>query len=289
MSRADAREESDIEDPDFHFPVRVHTEVTTGLDYDHEKALCRQLKECTDEELICEIARRRIDIQHRVTLDLVTKYYNFEKLLGRGASGKVFLVQHKASGEYFACKVIKKDGKMNDNQSMSTEIEIMKRVRHQYIITLYELFESSQCMWLIIELANGVGLRGGLADHAHYSEAVAAKYVKQILTAVHYLHSRGVVHRDLKINNILLSNDDPENSIVKIADFGLSALLRPGKDGYSNDSTKRKTFNGLKQQWGTPTHYAPELIACAYGPQADLWSLGCMTFEMMTGYEAFPS
>ena len=63
--------------------------------------------------------------------------------MGHGASGKVYLVYHRESGEKFACKVIKKDGSMNDAQSMSTEIEIMKRCRHLNIVSLYELFESS--------------------------------------------------------------------------------------------------------------------------------------------------
>jgi serine/threonine protein kinase len=220
---------------------------------------------------------------------LVAKYYHFESVLGHGASGKVYLVYHRVTGEKFACKVIKKDGQMNDAESMTTEIEIMKRCRHENIVTLYELFESAKCMWLILELVNGTGLRGGLAQAKNYSEAVAARYVRQICTGLHYLHTRGVVHRDLKIDNILLigSYDD---GVVKIADFGLSALLLPGESGYdANSSGKRKSFAGLTQMWGTPTHYAPELIDRAYGPQADMWSLGCVVYEMLTGEEAFPA
>ena len=193
--------------PDDHqaFSVKVHSELAADLDYNHEAAMKIPMGECTDEQLIAELARRKVDIQHRVTSDLVSKYYHFEKLLGHGASGKVYLVYHRESGEKFACKVIKKDGTMNDAQSMSTEIEIMKRCRHLNIVSLYELFESSVCMWLILELVEGSGLRGGLANHAHYTEAVAAKFVKQICMGVHYLHNHGVIHRDLKIDNILLS------------------------------------------------------------------------------------
>ena len=75
---------------------------------------------------------------------------------------------------------------------------------------------------------------------------------------------------------------------VKIADFGLSALLIPGESGYeASVSQKRKAFAGLTQMWGTPTHYAPELIDRAYGPQVDMWSLGCVIYEMLTGEEAY--
>ena len=102
---------------------------------------------------------------------MVAKYYHFESVLGYGASGKVYLVYHRVTGEKFACKVIKKDGQMNDAESMNTEIEIMKRVRHDNIVTLYELFESAKCMWLILELVDGTGLRGGLAQITKYTEA----------------------------------------------------------------------------------------------------------------------
>ena len=267
--------------------MQVHSEMSVDLDHNHEKALGRPLRDCTDEQLIAELARRKVDIQHRVTSDVVAKYYHFESVLGYGASGKVYLVYHRVTGEKFACKVIKKDGQMNDAESMNTEIEIMKRVRHENIVTLYELFESAKCMWLILELVDGTGLRGGLGQVSHYSEAVAARYVRQICTGLHYLHTRGVVHRDLKIDNILLVGAH-DSGVVKIADFGLSALLIPGESGYeANVSQKRKAFTGLTQMWGTPTHYAPELIERSYGPQADMWSLGCVIYEMLTGEEAY--
>ena len=252
------------------------------------------LRECTDEQLIAELARRNVDIQHKVTADLVARYYHFEKLLGHGASGKVYLVYHRESGDKFACKVIKKDGSMNDAKSMSTEIEIMKRCRHLNIVSLYELFESSVCMWLILELVEGSGLRGGLLNHAHYTETVCSRFVRQICSGLHYLHNHGVIHRDLKIDNVLLSvrgdGTQHDQTYVKITDFGLSALVKVGtKDYVADESGKRKSYTGLTEMWGTPTHYAPELIDRAYGPQADMWSLGCVIYEMLTGYEAFPS
>ena len=224
--------------------VKVHSEISPDLDYDHESALVTLLKDCTDEQLISEIARRKLDIQHKVTAELVAKYYHFEKIIGTGASGKVYLVSHRESNERFACKVIKKDGSMNDAQSMTTEIEIMKRIRHRHIVSLYELFESAQCMWLILELVEGTGLRGVLADIKHYSEVIAARYIKQILLGVHYLHSQGVIHRDLKLDNMLL-HGEVSNGQVKIADFGLSYLIKRGTKGYHNEeSQKRKDFKG---------------------------------------------
>jgi serine/threonine protein kinase len=225
--------------------VKVHSEISSDLDYDHDTALVTQLKDCTDEQLISEIARRKLDIQHTVTAELVAKYYHFEMIIGTGASGKVYLVYHRETNERFACKVIKKDGSMNDAQSMTTEIEIMKRIRHRHIVSLYELFESAQCMWLILELVEGTGLRGVLADSKNYSEVVASRYMKQILLGMHYLHNHGVIHRDLKLDNMLL-HGEVATGHVKIADFGLSALVHPGTKGYHpEESQKRKDYKGM--------------------------------------------
>ena len=77
---------------------------------------------------------------------------------------------------------------------------------------------------------------------------------------------------------------------VKIADFGLSALVRIGEDGYDvEESSKRKKYKGLTEMWGTKEYFAPELIDQAYGPQADLWALGCILFEMLCGHQGWHS
>ena len=84
--------------------------------------------------------------------------------------------------------------------------------------------------------------------------------MRQVLNGLHYLHSLGVVHRDLKLDNILLKGSG-DNVEVKIADFGLSALVRLGESGYdANESSKRKKYRGLTEMWGTKEYFAPELI-----------------------------
>jgi serine/threonine protein kinase len=197
------------------------------------------------------------------------------------------LVTKKDSGDKYACKIIQKDGNMNDAESMATEIEIMKRVRHKHIVTLYELYESSSCMWLILELVDGGDLNYFVGGHHHYSEQVAAHHFKQILEGLHYLHQEGVVHRDIKLDNILIKGDH-EYGDVKIADFGLSALIQMNNRDYNRTtSTKRKDFNGLPEMWGTASYFAPEVIDRNYGPQADMWSAGCILFEMLSGTHPF--
>jgi len=185
--------------------IKVHSVVAFELDHDHEQAMNVPLGEVSDEQLLAEVARRRLDLHDKITDSLVKETYDIGKVLGHGASGKVYLASHKGTGKKFACKVVKKNANMNDAQSMSTEIEIMKRVRHRNIVSMYELYETPKCLWIILELVDGGDLHHFLANTPHYNEVMAARQFRQILQGLHYLHSLGVVHRDLKLDNILLS------------------------------------------------------------------------------------
>eukprot|EP01031_Cornospumella_fuschlensis_P027097 gene27097-32740_t len=268
--------------------IKIHSVVSFDLDYDHDKAMTIPLGEVTDEQLLAEVARRRLDLHDKITDALVKETYDIGKAIGHGASGKVYTVTHKVTGQQFACKVVKKNSNMNDMQSMSTEIEIMKRVRHRNIVSMYELYETPKCLWIILELVDGGDLHHFLANTLHYNEVMAARQFRQILTGLHYLHSLGVVHRDLKLDNILMAGSGA-NSEMKIADFGLSALVRIDEGGYDpEESGKRKNYRVLKDMWGTKEYFAPEVIEQAYGPQADVWALGCVLYEMLSGEQAFP-
>lgn len=199
--------------------------VSSELDYDHETAMTIPLGEVSDEQLLAEVARRHIDLHDKITDSLVKETYEIGKVLGHGASGKVYQVVHKITGQNFACKVVKKNSSMNDAQSMSTEIEIMKRIRHRNIVSMYELYETPKCLWIILELVDGGDLHHYLAHTSHYNEVMAAKQFKQILAGCHYLHSLGVVHRDLKLDNILLH----VSSIFATKNFTLITLLLSGQ------------------------------------------------------------
>jgi serine/threonine protein kinase len=185
--------------------IKIHSVISSELDYDHDTAMTKPLGEVSDESLLAEVARRRLDIHDKITDSMVKETYAVGKVLGHGASGEVYCVTHKVTGKQFACKVVKKNANMNDAQSMSTEIEIMKRIRHRNIVSMYELYETPKCLWIILELVDGGDLYHFLANATNYTEIVAARQMRQILSGVHYLHSLGVVHRDLKLDNILLS------------------------------------------------------------------------------------
>ena len=236
--------------PTLNHDVLVHSCVSTHLDFNHTEALGTILQDCSDEAIVAEIARRTEDQKHRDVCREVAEAYHFEKIIGKGSSGVVHLVFDKKSGTGYACKIVEKST-MNDMTSLFTEINIMEKVKHRNIISLIERYESPKCLWFILELTNYGGLREVLHQCGHFSEARACKYLKQMLEGIHYLHSEGIVHRDLKIENILFDGDIQMGQI-KIADFGLSAIITPGTKGYhATDSMKRKNFKGMTEPWGT--------------------------------------
>ena len=121
--------------------VKVHSMISTSFDVNHADIMKIPLGEVTDEELMAEVARRKIDVHHNITDSLVRETYVVGDKIGEGASGAVYSCQNKHSGLKYALKVVRKDQVMNDLESMVTEIEIMKRVRHRHVVCMYELYE----------------------------------------------------------------------------------------------------------------------------------------------------
>jgi Protein kinase domain len=156
-----------------------------SLDYDmtdHLRAASLPLEASTDDEILAEVKHRKLILHEYIDENVVRETYDFDKILGHGASGKVYLCRHKVNQHYFACKIIHKDPKMNDAQSMSTEMEIMKRLRHRNIVGVYEIYESNTSLWLIMELINGGDLKGYIESHRQqYNEAICARQMKEIL------------------------------------------------------------------------------------------------------------
>lgn len=253
--------------------------------------------------------------------ELFVQKYALGRILGRGASAEVFEARLKnaSDGDHypFAVKIIRRDNRMNDNTTMATELEILRRVNHAHVIRLVEVFETRDSLFLVMERAQGGDLISALANLPVYTEGAVREVFRQLLEAVEYLHSLGIVHRDLKLDNLLYdtipsctssSNDetDDESTVdtnrssttnaaaisVKVADFGLSALLPTDKESQRNwfnfSSSPEKRDKRLTEMWGTTEYFAPEVYERHYGRQADVWALGCILFEMLTGEIAFP-
>jgi len=197
-------------------------------------------------------------------------------VLGSGISGLVRLVTHKATGVKYAVKCL--DLGLVDSaeglQQLREEIFIMCQLDHPNIVRLEEVYESHSEIYLVQELCFGGELFDRLDEQPdyHYTECECAKLVKQMLCAVRYLHSKGIIHRDLKLENFLFSSTS-QDSELKMIDFGLSKHFKFGE--VHNDAV------------GTPYTVAPEVIRGTYDERCDIWAIGVITYLLLSGDPPF--
>ncbi|CAK84907.1 unnamed protein product (macronuclear) [Paramecium tetraurelia] len=201
----------------------------------------------------------------------ILNYYRIDQTLGEGSYGKVSLVTQKVTGLPRAMKQIKKE-KIEQRDNMIQEVSILKELDHPNIVSVYELYEDEQYVYIITEYLSGGELFEKINEIDHFDETIAAGYMRKILEAVNYCHNKNVVHRDLKPENIIFESRKT-NSSVKIIDFGTAKELL--------DSTK------LSQRIGTPYYIAPEVISKQYDKKCDVWSCGVILFIMLCGYPPF--
>ncbi|KAL9249766.1 CBL-interacting serine/threonine-protein kinase 14-like protein [Drosera capensis] len=201
--------------------------------------------------------------------------YELGKLLGYGASGKVYHARNVVTGQSVAIKCICKQklAKSGNFDNIRREISIMRRLRHPNIIRLHEVMASKTKIYFVIDFAKGGELFAKVAK-GRFSEDLTRRYFRQLISAVGYCHSHGVFHRDLKPENLLL--DDKWN--LKVSDFGLSAV----KDQIRPDGR-------LHTLCGTPAYVSPEILAKkGYdGAKVDVWSCGVILFVLNAGYLPF--
>ena len=183
----------------------------------------------------------------------------------------------KKTGQNVAIKIMKKSTMdSSDLELVRTEIEILKICQHPNIIRLYNVFENVEYMYIIMEYCSGGDLFSYLEErNFRVSEKRASTIIHKMATAVYYMHSFGVAHRDLKPENVLMTSND-DDSDIRILDFGLSKILGPNEK--------------CDEPYGTLTYCAPEIIVDEpYSKAVDLWSLGIMTYLMVSGKLPFNS
>jgi serine/threonine protein kinase len=200
-------------------------------------------------------------------------FYKFVKLIGKGAFGKVTLGIHKLTGKYVAIKAIDKNYMKDDfsKKKVFQEVFILKKIRHSNIIRLLEVFESPKHFLMVMEYAGGGDLLQFVKQRKRLEELDAKYIFKQIVYGLGHCHCRSVLHRDIKLDNILM---DLEGSI-KICDFGVSRIINKGQL--------------IQEQCGTPAYLAPEIIADEgyEGFYVDIWSLGVLLYAMLQGTVPF--
>ena len=199
-------------------------------------------------------------------------FYSVEdKAIGKGGFGRVWKVRYKDSDKVYVIKVMCKQNIIAQKmtEQINREIEIMYKINHPHIIKLINHFEDDQNLYLIMELGARGQLFSLLNKYRHgFDQTRAAQYMREIISAVKYLHSFDppIIHRDIKPENILLD----ENGRCKLADFGWSNYVNPDK--------VRVTF------CGTPEYLAPEMVnKIGHDTSVDIWALGVLCFELLTG------
>eukprot|EP00388_Colpodella_angusta_P005064 GDKJ01015962.1.p1 GENE.GDKJ01015962.1~~GDKJ01015962.1.p1 ORF type:complete len:838 (-),score=124.58 GDKJ01015962.1:478-2991(-) len=201
--------------------------------------------------------------------------YVLRCLVGRGGFGKVFKGEHLETKEVVAIKFISKRSirDLEDTDRLFTEVQALRDLRHPNIITIYDIVDSPSHFCLVMEYASLGELREFVNKQRRLPEAAARWSISQIIRAVHFCHSRGVVHRDLKLENILLDSD----LNCKIVDFGLSSFVP--RDGQ------------ITTDAGTRSYCAPEVLQRQTNEHSayllDVWAIGVILYAMTQGVLPF--
>ena len=203
--------------------------------------------------------------------------YDCTKKLGKGGYGKVFQVKNKSTNKLYACKKLSKLNIKNLGK-FQNEIEVLMKMDHPNIVKLYEVFESDNSLYLIMEECYGGELFDRILHRINtnnmYTEREACLLMKQIIGAIEYCHNNGITHRDLKPENLLyLKEGSEEDNPLKIADFGLSQSINLKKM--------------LTSKVGTSYYVPPEILAGNYTEKCDIWSAGIILYILLSGEPPF--
>ena len=231
------------------------------------------------------------------------KEYKLIKNIGKGSFGEVYLTKKGNSPKLYATKIIPTSNLKNNElkKYLDNEIKIMRQLDHPNIIKLYDIMDKNEHKYLVMDYINGGSLSDFFSNYKLFNgtpfpQKIIQFFVKQIVQGLIYIHSKNIIHRDLKLDNILLDfppNIKPENrdytqAQIKIIDFGLSTQL------IEKDS--KKTL--AKSVVGSPIYMDPIILRKYndaggiekfkfYDEKADIWSLGAITYEMLTGHNLF--
>lgn len=194
-------------------------------------------------------------------------------VIGKGSYAKVLLVKKKDTGEVLALKVLKKEvvEKRKQEEHVKTERNVLVDIIHPFVVRLYYAFQNDRKLFFALEYCPGGELFNLLQKRKFFSEDQARFYAVQVLLALEHVHSKDVVYRDLKPENVLID----EKGYLRITDFGLSKKdVKGPKDAFS--------------VCGTPEYLAPEVILKkGHGKSVDWWTFGCFVYEMLTGLPPF--
>lgn len=227
-----------------------------------------------------DIGKNRIATQQVGTVAVSARYHRLPRkieddyevlnsvVLGTGYNGAVTKAKRKGQkdSQDYAVKMFNLDNITSSAKTqLITEVDVFLGMDHPHVARLFDVYDAKNKLYLVMECMEGGELFDRVTEKKRFSEADAAEGVGQMLLAINYLHSHGIVHRDLKLENFLY--DWKESDHLKLIDFGFSKVWDP--------SVK------MQHSCGTLSYVAPEVLAESYTSQCDMWSLGVITFILL--------
>ncbi|ETO69132.1 CAMK protein kinase [Phytophthora nicotianae P1976] len=231
----------------------------------------------------------------------LTQFYEFdtpEVVLGDGTCSRVFRARERASGGLVAIKRLDKAKQQLINEDpvqWEREVALLRRcASHPNVVALHDVMETREFVYIVMELAEGGELFQALIDEGAYSEWDARRFIADLLEALRFLHELGIAHRDVKPENLLLTSTSPKLASIKLADFGLAALVE-----------ESSLLSNGRMTWA---YCAPEVFKAAQlsespddmeasmpkparssqvGVQSDLWSVGIVLYVLLSGVHPF--
>ena len=236
----------------------------------------RFIKEIASPGKICKDEKKKrkntIFSKHKTIKTVSLEDFQVLKVLGRGSFGKVCLVEYKPTKEHYAMKSIKKDVLLDQDQVENTILEkkILQSLDHPFLVGMIFCFQTEERIYFVMPFIIGGELFQHLRASKFFPEEKVKFYAASIGLALDYLHSKGIIYRDIKPENILID----EEGYLKLIDFGMAKIIK-------NDE-KATSF------CGTPEYLAPEVITGeGHNRAADWWSFGILIFEMLCGIPPF--
>ncbi|XP_028394028.1 myosin light chain kinase family member 4-like [Dendronephthya gigantea] len=211
------------------------------------------------------------DLVNTITKEKLQDCYEIREEIGRGAFGTVKKCEKKKDKTVFAIKVILyKDPKLL--KDIEREVSMMRRLEHEHLVTLYESYESAGSFALVMDYIAGGELFERIVEKEYLEEQEAVEYLRQLIQGLQHMHSRNIVHLDIKPENILCV--DNVSNRIKLIDFGLARELKPGEI--------------TRCALGTPDFIAPEALSFnEIKPETDMWSTGVLTYVLLSGLMPF--